>query len=61
MVRQLYDVKIIGPAGPIVGSKKNPQGDTKPFPTILRPEVERELDRTIMEYRLTPSFLVILY
>lgn len=60
MVRQLYDLKLIGPACPNTGSKKLAQGDTKPFPVVLRQEVERELDRTIMECRLNPTYLVML-
>ncbi len=60
MVRQLYDLKIIGPAvPPTVGSKKNPQGDTKPFPIILRLENERLLDRTLLEHQISPLHVVI--
>ena len=59
MVRQLYDLKFIGPAVPTVGSKKYPLGDAKPFPVILKLEVERDLDRTLVEHRMTPLNMVI--
>lgn len=60
MVRQLYDWKIIGPAVPsTVGSKKNSQGDTKPFPVILRLGNEKHLDRTLLEHQISPLHVVI--
>lgn len=57
IVRQLYEMKFIGPSGTTVGTKKN-QVETKPFPVILRDELEKELNKTIMEFRLLPSIVV---
>ncbi|KAK4029626.1 dosage compensation regulator [Daphnia magna] len=56
IVRQLYEMKFIGPSGTTVGTKKN-QVETKPFPVILRDELEKELNKTIVEFRLLPSIV----
>ena len=61
MVKQLYDLKIIGPAGSALGGKKNPSGDIQPFPVLLSTEVERDLYRTISTYRLTPNVVVSIF
>ena len=58
VVQQLYQMEFIGPAGSLVsGSKKN-QVEIRPFPVVVRDELERELNRTILEHRLSPSLVV---
>jgi hypothetical protein len=54
-------MEFIGPAGPLVGGSKKNQVETRPFPVIIRDELERELKRTLLEYRLQPTLVVRLF
>jgi hypothetical protein len=51
-------MKFIGPAGSLVSGSKKTQLETRPFPVIVRDELERELNRTILEHRLLPKTVV---